>query len=376
MGNVGLVYPYNRQFTPFLRYGSLDFKEFRLVAPGGWGMKDKDASRADDGEYIGITVKSCFESELEDCDCVVFCDYSLPLDFNKYIYPKILESIHKKKDIICLIPLEEHIELELKTLCNYEGVKFSYYKNESSQKFYKKFIEESIITIQTIDIPVIFILGTGEKTNKFDIQLALRKYYLEKGYKVSQIGTRQYCECAGFNSFPDFMFDKTMSETQKVVCFNNYVKSIEKDEKPDLFIIGIPGGIIPLNDLFVQDFGILAYMVSCAVRPDVCILSVYYDEYDNSLFEDVNTSIKHKFGYDVDCLNVANVKLNMPESYLHRGLKYFNVSSKDIEELKAVLNSQNQILFNISNSKDAQSIGEFSESILEKYSEIELVNKI
>lgn len=234
MGNIALVYPYNREFTPFLRYGGLDFKEFRLVAPGGWGMTDKDASRADDGEYIGILVKSCFESELEECDCVIFCEYSLPLDFNKYIYPKILESLHKKKDIICLIPLEKHIELEIRTLCNYEGVRFSYYKNESSQKFYNDFIENSVMNIQTIDVPVIFILGTGEKTNKFDIQLALRKYYLEKGYKVSQIGTRKYCECAGFNSFPDFMFDKTMSESQKVVCFNSYVKSIEKDEKPDV----------------------------------------------------------------------------------------------------------------------------------------------
>lgn len=117
-------------------------------------------------------------------------------------------------------------------------------------------------------------------------------------------------------------------------------------------------------------------MVSCAVQPDVCILSVYYSQYENSLYENVNNSIKHKFGYDIDCLNLSNVRLDMPESYMQRELKYFSVSGKDIEEIKAVLNSQYQIAFNISNSKDAQSIAEFSESILAKYSEIALVNKI
>jgi peptide maturation system protein (TIGR04066 family) len=376
MGNIGLVYPYNRQFTPFLRYGGLDFKEFKLSAPGGWGMTGKDASQADDGDYLGITVNSDFNSELQTCDCVIFCDYSLPLDFNKYIYPKMLESLHKKKDIICLLPLDTYCEQQLRTLSDYEGVRFNYYNNEFADSFSDEFLKKTEVKIQAITTPVIFVIGAGEETNKFDIQLALRRFYLEKGYKVSQIGSRKYCECAGFHSFPQFMYDKAMSETKKVICFNNYVKRIETDEKSDIFIIGVPGGIIPLNDVFVQDFGILAYEVSCAVRPDVCILSVYYDQYNKSIFDDVNNSIRHKFGFDIDCINLANVRLDMADSYFKRELKYFNISNKDADEIKALLNLPDKNVFNISNSRDAHSIGEFSEAILEKYSEVVLVNEV
>ena len=378
MGRVGLVYPYNRQFTPFLRYDCLkqDFDEFRLVSPAGWGMTDKDASRADDGNYLGVMVTSDFQRELEYCDTVIFCDYSLPLDFKNHIYTKILQSIHEKKDIVCLMPLDLDLEHELRTICNYEGVSFDCYKNESSKNYLEGFENEIDFTIKTINVPIIFVLGVGDRTNKFDIQLALREYYLENGYKVSQVGTRGYCEWLGFHSFPDFMFNKSISETQKVICFNNYINSIEKAEEPDVFIIGIPGGIIPISDILYQDFGILAYQISCAIKPDVCILSLYYGQYEQSQFEDVNKSIKHRFGFEIDCLNLANVKLDITKSIEKRKMSYLGVDNKYSEEIKTMLNLLDKPVFNISNGQDGKNIYEFTKSMLEKYAEITLVNQV
>ncbi len=375
---IAMVYPYNRQFTPFLRYGRLSkfYDEIRLVAPAGWGMTGKDAGRADNGIHIGLTVKSDFQNELINCDTVIFCDYSLPLDFEKHIYTKVIQSICQKKNIVYLLPIDSDSEQKFRTLCRYDGVTFTCFRNEYSKNFLEDCKNEPPFTIKTIDVPVIFVLGVGERTNKFDIQLALRNYYLENGYKVSQVGTRSYCEWAGFHSFPDFMINKSLSETQKVVYFNNFIKSIEKAEKPDVFIIGVPGGIISLSEIFYQDFGMLAYQVSCAVKPDICVLSLYYDKYKQDLLEYVNTSVSYRFGLEVDYLNVANVKIDMPISIEKRKLNYLSIDTYRCEEIKAILNTPDKPIFNILNTEDAKKLSDFTKSKLEEYSEISLVNEI
>ncbi|WP_313559680.1 TIGR04066 family peptide maturation system protein [Ruminiclostridium cellobioparum] len=377
MCRAGLIYPYNGQFTPFLRYGCVnhDFNELILVSPEGWGMTNKDAGRADNGSFLGLTVTSDFKGELEHCDTVIFCDYSLPLEIKRHIYPKILEAIHKKKDIICLLPLDMDLEYELRAICRYEGVKFDYYKNGSAKTFIEDNKGKEDMTIKTLNVPVVFVLGIGERTNKFDIQLALRGYYTKNGYRVSQIGTRDYCEWAGFHSFPEFMFDKTLSEIQKIIFFNNYVKSIEITEKPDIFIIGVPGGIIPINDVLYQDFGILAYQISCAVKPDVCILSLYYEQYQQNLLDEINNSVRHRFGFEIDCLNLANVRLDITNSIEKRKAIYFNIDKELCEKVKAAINLPDKPVFNISNGQDAKEISEFTRCILEEYSEIVIVNE-
>lgn len=377
MDRVALVYPYNRQFTPFLRYNGISekFNEIRLVSPAGWGIADNDASRADGGCCLGIKVSSDFQSQLDNCDTVIFCDYSMTLDFRKIIYPKILESIHKNKDIVCLLPLDPDLEKELRILCNYEHVKFNYYNN-NAKSFIAANSSEENLTIKAINTPMILVMGVGERTGKFDIQLALRDYYSKRGYKVSQIGTRNYCEWLGFHSFPCFMSDKTMSEMEKVVYLNNYIKSIERKESPDVFIIGVPGGIMPVNDIFVQDFGILAYQYSCAVKPDVCILSLYYDRYEAGVVSELNNLTNYRFGFEIDCLNVANAKMDLKSSIQNMILNYLTISNENTEEIKKGINSENKPVFNISNGQDAKAICEYTEGLLEKYSEISLVNEI
>lgn len=42
-----------------------------------------------------------------------------------------------------------------------------------------------------IDIPVVAVMGIGQNVQKFDLQLYLRSRFIDKGYKVSQIGTKK-----------------------------------------------------------------------------------------------------------------------------------------------------------------------------------------
>ena len=95
---------------------------------------------------------------------------------------------------------------------------------------------------------MVFVASVIENTNKFDVQLGLRKFLQEEGYKVSQIGTKEYCELFGFHAIPEFMYANQLSEADKIVWFNRICKSIELQEKPDIFIIGVPGATMVFNE--------------------------------------------------------------------------------------------------------------------------------
>ena len=189
-------------------------------------------------------------------------------------------------------------------------------------------IEYEIGQLKKIETPVIFILGIGEKTHKFHIQLTLRNYFLESGYKVSQVGSRNYCELFGFHSMPEFMYSYSISESSKIILFNNFIKELDILEKPDVIIIGIPGGIMPLNDVFTNKFGIMAYEISQAVTPDAAVFSIYFNNYQNEHFERLITSIRYRLGIHIDFFNMANIFFDWDRSRETKRMQYLTVESK------------------------------------------------
>lgn len=115
------------------------------------------------------------------CDTVMFIDSYFPIDFKNIMFSKIKMAIRSKKNIVCLLELESEIIKELEYICNYEGVNFNYHGG--SQNLLDGMISIENESIEEINTPVIFVVGMGERTNKFEIQLALREKIQKLGYK-------------------------------------------------------------------------------------------------------------------------------------------------------------------------------------------------
>ncbi|HEX2925349.1 MAG TPA: TIGR04066 family peptide maturation system protein [Ruminiclostridium sp.] len=261
-----IVYPYDDQFTPILRRRELlrNYEVVGLVSPRGWGLNGRDAGQADNGSPLGLSITSDFDGSLELCDAVLFSESRTQLEFEQAFKPKVMKAIETGKDILFIFPLKEEIRNEISKACATRGVNFKYYPEIRLAP--QRIFGEDDLALE-LDTPVIFVLGTGERTNKFEIQLALRENMMKMGYKVSQVGTRGYCELLGFHSFPGFMFGNGISEISKISSFNRFIKGLEGDECPDVIIIGVPGGIMPFNNRLPNRYGILAYEVSQAVTP-------------------------------------------------------------------------------------------------------------
>lgn len=368
-----LIYPYNMEFTPVLRYRSLltGYDISCLVAPNGWGFTGKDAGIADRGPDIGILVSADFEKSLTLCDTVMIVESHLPFDFEKYMFNKIKLAVKSKKNIICSLKLDKEAIKEISSMCFSEGVYFKYF--DETQNALPEEIAIYNESIEEIDTPVILTVGIAEKTNKFEIQLALREKIKKLGYKVSQIGTRSYCEMMGFHPFPSFMYGNAISDITKVLMFNRFIKKIEKTEEPDVIIIGVPGGVMPFNKNLTNKFGLLAFEISQALVPDVVIASLLYEDCKPEGLDEYTSLFKYKFGFEVDFYNLTNMQFDWLKANEEYVKSYTSLDYRFIDEKKMQYSSNKIPVLNILNKNDSNLMADQAIEKLVGYADVRIV---
>lgn len=190
---------------------------------------------------------------------------------------------------------------------------------------------ELISEEQQISVPIVFVVGTAPYTEKFQIQLALRKQLLANGYKVSSIGSKPYSSLFGFHSFPFFM-NENKDDTQKIILFKKYVKCIEMTEQPDLIVIGIPGAIMAINKKHHFDYGVTAYMVSQAVAGDYVIMNMLYGKkYTTEQLEELSKVCKYRLNFEVDSFHLSNAWLD-PSTLKDDQLRIIKLGKKEYDQ--------------------------------------------
>jgi peptide maturation system protein (TIGR04066 family) len=353
-----LIYPFSIEGITILRYKDLlcSYHIDSLVCPKGFCFSGMDAGIIDKGPMVGVKVTDEFENELHKIDTVLFIKYDIDLkDWKRDLMDKVRVAADSKKNILCTVELEEDFLVEIKGLCEKSGRFFKYYHGDGKlDNLMPK--GEKLFEIKT---PVIAVYGLSERCRKFDVQLSLRQNLLKQGYSISQVGSRNYCELFGFHPFPKFMFSKGLHESDKIILLNHYVKNLELKEKPDVIIIGIPGGVMPINNDITSYFGITAFEVSQAVLPDAVVFSTLYADYENIYFEKIHTSLKYKLGCEIDCFHISNVQFDYNNFRKDKKESYLTLDYKIIEKKKKKLTDLQWPVFSVLETENAEGMAEF-----------------
>lgn len=313
MNNKTLVYPFDNQTLPLLRHKAYpqDIHISAIVSPKGWGLVGKDAGAIDYGEALGIQITGSFEDALENCTTVFFVQPEFPLPKEK-VTSRIFESISAGKNILCTYPLDQAEFNQFQKETEERGLEFRYLSNHLDHlKLTSAYIDKFEIESKPLHTPVVMIFGLIEQVGKFDTQLAFTEYLTNLGYKASLICSRPYGKLFGARSVPSFMFNTSITERDKIVLFNNFVKNIEDEESPDIFVIGVPGGIIPLNNKVTNRYGITAYEMTREIMPDAAILCTYFERYTKDYIEQLNTLCKYRFSTEFTTYIVNNTALDL-----------------------------------------------------------------
>jgi peptide maturation system protein (TIGR04066 family) len=377
-----IVYPYSAQFTPILRNKELieDYEIAALVSPYGWGLVGRDAAWADGGAPIGIDVSDSFDETLEACDTVLLAESIYKLDYFNIIRPNIEKAVKAGKNIICTIQFEDDMYNDIQKLCKDNNVDIKYFnalKKSSKIADFRQFIdfpmEKQYYQLYNVETPVIFVAGMGERTNKFDIQLTLRSNLQKLGYKVGQIGSRSYCEILDFHSMPGFMYDSRVSDFHKIVLFNWFVKRIENTENPDVIIIGIPDGIMPLNRTFTGHFGVISYIISQAVPADALVLSTLFGLYKGDYFERMLQPIRYKLGCNITCFNLSNMNFDTVTSSEKSKEFYTTVDYKFVDEKIKTYTGLSTPVYNVLNADSASDMTNYIVNMLSGYGDVDAI---
>lgn len=94
-----------------------------------------------------------------------------------------------------------------------------------------------------------------------------------------------------------------------------------------------------------------------AVQPDAFILSCLYDKYDDIYFRRLVTSLKYKYGVDVDGINISTFQVDYNETEQNNSLQYFRVTHNEIDYV--INNYTGTIpLYNVMNGDDGKKMAE------------------
>lgn len=180
--------------------------------------------------------------------------------------------------------------------------------------------------ILDINIPIIGIMGLGPYCDKFLCELYLRQYYTNQGYKVLQFGSKEFSALFGFESIPEFLLDRKIPMSDRIVEFNQYVAEKVKQEQPDIILIGVPEGIMPLSKILFNNFGEIAAIITSALNIDYTIMGVYYDdEIPDDFIKYLEGCIKYKFNSELLALCVSNTAYEPTAESFGRSVKYYHL---------------------------------------------------
>lgn len=342
------IYPFNKELCPIARYAEelQGYTVTALLAPKSFGFDGMDAGEIDGGGSVGMTVTHPLSDNLPNFN-EVLVDYH-PHIKNKTLYQDVICNYRQSgKKILLTRTLvqflgEEYIEM-LNIGPNTEAI--TVLGNDTRQMIDGQGFDLSK-GMYEIDVPVITILGTGHQTNKFELQLAVRRYFTKQGYKVCQWGTKDFSPLFGFPTLPAFI-EEPEPLTERILRLNHLIHRTVEKEKPDLVIVGAPGSIMKYNRFIVNDFAEQAYIIANAARADISVLSLHHNSYDAEYFTNMQNYCHYKFDCDVRYFNIANCSVS-PDN-IKRELSYLTLDTTFVmnqldEEIKR---KDDRVIFNV-----------------------------
>lgn len=364
-----LVFPYGQDCEPVIRHADLleaQYEITALVSPAGWGKAGKEVT-VGSGNVV-LSVRESFEEVTEEFDSLFIPPFETSAEaVQNRLIDKMIALIPHISHILCTARLTEANREKLKEACrcSSQPCEFVDFCEDKGLEAYGLAAPmEKNPSLKFVDVPVVIVAGLWEKTDKFEISLSLRERFLRDGYRISQVGSRDGCEMMGFHSFPRFMLQKDLDGTVKIPCFNQWIKQIVKQEKPDVVLITIPGALQDFNEQFTRGFGLLPHEVFQAVAPDALVMCNIYMSEEENVLDELSMSCKYKFDVEVDAFHISNLIVDV-----HKSEEFSRIITNSIYRetvSKAVARGFTNNSIPVFNGLDAKECDKMYDTIIEK----------
>lgn len=298
-----MIFPYHPDIECIIDYVE-DIYGFGISGIGSYKEDNRLVKKLN--QRIGCD--SEFNEIIDDCDCILLLDNYRQYQTYKY-YEVIGQGKRLGKKIMAVPSVFQDLNLNEKAN---SIVPFSKEPNFHNPKLERmKYIEEKKMFIET---PVIAVLGMGKNCSKFENQLKLFLDLMKKQYKVTWIASNPLGALWGGYTMPEFLFNEKLSFKTKIFQFNNYIYKLEVEERPDIFIIGVPEGITEFQSGEYNHFAEYPLIVGNAVPIDSAILCTYFVNTPKLQgMKELASYVTTKFSAPVDAVSIGKVLFEAEE---------------------------------------------------------------
>ncbi|MDR2045275.1 MAG: DUF1611 domain-containing protein [Clostridium sp.] len=270
-----IVFPFNKEMHSVVRYRKLLNFELQGVYDvkylGNVSKKLSDLLNiCEDGilkNYEQIDWDGAFDTII--LGHTIELGKAIGTNFITYMLNKCIQH---KKNIFCFDDLSGYKDLcdiiqSIGLHCYYPFATGYHVKNNTFNK------------LNHIGKPIIGIFGTSPKQGKFSLQLEMRERFMNRGYRVGQVGTEPTAPLFGFDTCIPTGYASTsqVHDYQLVTLTNSELARIEQTN-PDIILIGGQSHLVPLTTGNLGHYNLDNTSLILGSEPDVFVLCVNYND--------------------------------------------------------------------------------------------------
>jgi peptide maturation system protein (TIGR04066 family) len=333
MRKLAALYPYAPEYLPFVKYFNClqsDYSFINLISPVGLGLTGKDAGYARNHNKIGIQVTDALGLDNALWKTLILAKATDTKITDEEI--KILqiadEVLHSKRNILFFDTSQESIPLGIKTLMQKYPKQFRLVSSDM-HKFKDKNHNRQL---NPIDIPIIFVGGLLAEADVFEVVITLTKYMKNNGKYPLVLTRHPVGEIFGFVSYLHILNNQFLSESDKIMHLNAFVKDMTFLKVPDVIIVEAPGGVMRFNEIAPNGFGIHSFMMCQALPPDYFICSLPFNYGVGEFIESINEHFLHTLGVPITAVHLSNIVLDSAEMLQSKRISYTHENPERVKK--------------------------------------------
>ena len=272
--NVAL-FPFNKEMHALVRFS--DMLPFKIM-----GIYDIKYSHniGTPAEKI-LKLNSCSETKIRNIDHINWEEIdTLIIGHTHDLFNNIV------KDNSLLHILLSQAELMDKNVFSFDQLpkSFENVPNFVAPPIYKNYKPIPFGKLYRISKPILAIFGTDSQQGKFSLQLALRKKFLSRGYRVGQLGTEPASFLFEMDECIHFGYDSDLKPTgfEFVSLVNSLLNNISNQEV-DIIITGCQSSTLLTNESNLAYYPIQQINFLLGTLPDAVVLVVNPDDQEKTI---------------------------------------------------------------------------------------------
>ena len=317
MYNV-VIYPYEPSNKETILHMNRDLYKIKgIVSPRGWGYCGERIK----GEGLDCYIRESITEINEYFDCVCIVDSKISWDIIPS-FVEILEICKEKK--LKVIWCKKNEDEKLKKLVEYVPKEKVVLLKNSYLGIEKR-------KVYDINTPIVFLIDMFSGMSSQDISLKIVDEIRKRGYKTKLITDKKNMSLVkDVELIPDIFFERGSSIQNRIVNFNQYIKSIE--ETLDIILIDIPGNALEVSKDIFGDFGHSLFMISRTIIPDYVVCNTPFVNLIEEKIEILEKFIEKRIETEIDVFTIVPQYLDLVNSESFQEMDYTTLSNEFVNK--------------------------------------------